>query len=86
MLTVSNGQDLMIYADSVEKKLQQENAELRRQLQEVKFDLEDATNSRRELQQRLIISESRNGLEVQDEPVDSQVLRLATHRCLGVLK
>lgn len=64
--------DLMIYADSVEKKLQQENADLRRQLQEIKFDLEDATNSRRDLQQRLIIAESRNGPDAQDETVDSQ--------------
>ncbi|KAJ1325008.1 cleavage and polyadenylation specificity factor subunit 4 [Microdochium nivale] len=51
--------DLMIYADSVEKRLQLDNADLRRQLQEAKFDLEDATNSRRDLQQRLITLESR---------------------------
>jgi len=76
----------MIYADSVEKKLQQENADLRRQLQEIKFDLEDATNSRRDLQQRLIIAESRNGPDAQDETVDSQVLRLAAHGCVSVLK
>lgn len=49
----------MIYADSVEKRLQLDNADLRRQLQEAKFDLEDATNSRRDLQQRLITLESR---------------------------
>ncbi|KAH7021115.1 uncharacterized protein B0I36DRAFT_367558 [Microdochium trichocladiopsis] len=59
--------DLMIYADQVEKKLQQENADLRRQLQEAKFDLEDATNSRRDLQQRLITAEARAGFVSQDE-------------------
>ncbi|KXJ89631.1 hypothetical protein Micbo1qcDRAFT_136579 [Microdochium bolleyi] len=54
----------MVYANSVETKLQQDTAELKRQLQEARFDLDDATNSRRDLQQRLISLEARAGAEI----------------------
>ena len=66
----------MLYADQIEKKLQQENNQLRRELQDTKFDLEDATNSRRDLQQRLITAEAQAG----GDPNGQSSFKVLTHK------
>ncbi|KAK4167418.1 hypothetical protein QBC43DRAFT_255852 [Cladorrhinum sp. PSN259] len=45
--------DLLVYAEGVQSALQAENMALVNKLQELQLDLEDATRSRRELQQHL---------------------------------
>ena len=53
-------QDLLLYSKNVEDALREENRSLRRQLTDLQLDLEDATRSRRELQQQVANTESRN--------------------------
>ncbi|KAI1495843.1 hypothetical protein F5X99DRAFT_102039 [Biscogniauxia marginata] len=57
--------DLMIYAEGIESTLRKENSTLIQQLREMRLDLDDASKSRRELQQRLRDVESRMGLVTQ---------------------
>ncbi|EQL00345.1 C-x8-C-x5-C-x3-H type zinc finger protein [Ophiocordyceps sinensis CO18] len=51
--------DLLVYSDRVESSLHLQNTKLLDELQLCKLDLADATNSRRDLQQRLQTSEAR---------------------------
>lgn len=53
-------QDLLLYSKNVEDALREENRSLRRQLTDSQLDLEDATRSRRDLQQQVQNVESRN--------------------------
>ena len=46
-------QDLILYAESVESRLRAENASLVNRIRDAELDLEDATRSRRELQQQI---------------------------------
>ncbi|KAK3988167.1 hypothetical protein QBC44DRAFT_106000 [Cladorrhinum sp. PSN332] len=50
--------DLLVYVENVQSTLQSENAALIKQLQELQLDFEDATRSRRELQQHLQLLET----------------------------
>ncbi|RYP51268.1 hypothetical protein DL768_003365 [Monosporascus sp. mg162] len=58
--------DLMIYAEHVESSLRQENTVLRQELRNTRLDLDDAAQSRRDLQQRLLDVEARMGCVSQD--------------------
>ena len=46
-------QDLIVYAESIETSLRAESAALMGKLRDTELDLEDATRSRRELQQQI---------------------------------
>lgn len=59
-------QDLLLYSKNVEDALREENRALRRQLTDSQLDLDDATRSRRELQQQVANAESRNRDLAQD--------------------
>ncbi|KAM4059877.1 zinc finger domain-containing protein [Hirsutella rhossiliensis] len=52
--------DLLVYCDRVENSLRLQNTKLLDELQLCKLDLSDATNSRRDLQQRLQTCEARS--------------------------
>ncbi|KAI0595834.1 hypothetical protein F4775DRAFT_567802 [Biscogniauxia sp. FL1348] len=58
--------DLMIYAEHIESTLRKENSALHQQLRDLQLDLDDASKSRRELQQRLRDVEARIGFVTQD--------------------
>ncbi|RYP09182.1 hypothetical protein DL764_001453 [Monosporascus ibericus] len=58
--------DLMIYAEHIESSLRQENTVLRQELRNTRLDLDDAAQSRRDLQQRLLDTEARMGYVSQD--------------------
>ncbi|RYP81671.1 hypothetical protein DL769_001903 [Monosporascus sp. CRB-8-3] len=58
--------DLMIYAEHIESSLRQENNVLRQELRNTRLDLEDAAQSRRDLQQRLLDIEARMSYVSQD--------------------
>ncbi|ROT42488.1 hypothetical protein SODALDRAFT_374815 [Sodiomyces alkalinus F11] len=63
--------DLLLYCESVERTLREKNTELVQQLNETQFDLEDAKNSRRELQHHLIdITETNASLKVKDSSLN----------------
>ncbi|KAL0470197.1 hypothetical protein QR685DRAFT_246664 [Neurospora intermedia] len=59
-------EDLLRYSKNVEDALREENRALRRQLTDAQLDLEDATRSRRDLQQQVANTESRNRDLAQD--------------------
>jgi hypothetical protein len=46
-------QDLIVYSESIESSLREENATLLSKLRDTELDLEDATRSRRDLQQQV---------------------------------
>ncbi|KAK4640087.1 hypothetical protein QC761_603850 [Podospora bellae-mahoneyi] len=52
-LLIPSSQDLLVYAESIESTLRAENTELAQRVHERNLDYEDATRSRRELQQRI---------------------------------
>ncbi|KAI1109219.1 C-x8-C-x5-C-x3-H type zinc finger protein-like protein [Nemania sp. NC0429] len=58
--------DLMIYCERMESSMRDENGRLLQQLRELSMDLEDATKSRRQFQQRLQEVEGRMGLASPD--------------------
>lgn len=56
----------MLYAEHIESTLRHENALLRQELRDTRFDLDDTTKSRRDLQQRLRDTEAHVGYISQD--------------------
>ncbi|RYP74499.1 hypothetical protein DL771_002973 [Monosporascus sp. 5C6A] len=58
--------DLMIYAEHIESSLRQENNVLHQELRNTRLDLDDAAQSRRDLQQRLLDIEARMSYVSQD--------------------
>ncbi|RYO81803.1 hypothetical protein DL766_007136 [Monosporascus sp. MC13-8B] len=58
--------DLMLYAEHIESSLRQENNALHQELRNTRLDLDDAAQSRRDLQQRLLDIEARMGYVSQD--------------------
>ncbi len=51
----------MLYAESIENTLRNENTRLTKELTDAQLDLEDARRSRRDLQQQLTAAEQRIG-------------------------
>ncbi|KAI4867194.1 hypothetical protein F4820DRAFT_414675 [Hypoxylon rubiginosum] len=60
--------DLLVYADSVESNLREENSQLHQLLGNTRLDLDDATKSRRDLQLRLRDMETRLGIAPDRNP------------------
>jgi hypothetical protein len=50
---LTSSQDLIVYSESVDVSLRAENAKLASRLRDTELDLEDATKSRRDLQQQV---------------------------------
>jgi hypothetical protein len=50
---LTSSQDLIVYSESVDATLRAENAKLVSRLRDTELDLEDATKSRRDLQQQV---------------------------------